>query len=65
MISSQKTISALHAKWCLNVAGLLLSFGSAVVLSVVSRVVPSGVAHGVEDLIDDRFRGGSIAFSDH
>ena len=32
MISSQKIISALHANWWLNVAGLLLSFGASVVL---------------------------------
>jgi hypothetical protein len=65
MISSQKIISALHANWWLNVAGLLLSFGASVVLSVVSRGMPSGVAQGSEDLIEDRFRGGRIAFSDH
>jgi len=27
--------------------------------------MPSGVAQGIEDLIEDRFRGGRIAFSDH
>ncbi len=32
MISSQKIISALHANWWLNVAGLLLSFAASVVL---------------------------------
>ena len=32
MISTQKIISALHANWWLNVAGLLLSFGASVVL---------------------------------
>ena len=32
MISSQKIISALHANWWLNLAGLLLSFGASVVL---------------------------------
>jgi hypothetical protein len=27
--------------------------------------MPNGVAQGIEDLIEDRFRGGRIAFSDH
>jgi hypothetical protein len=33
--------------------------------SVVSRRMPSGVAQGIEDLIEDRFRGSRIVFSDH
>ena len=40
MISSQKIISALHANWWLNVAGLLLSFGASVVLV---RTMPPGL----------------------
>lgn len=40
MISSQKIISALHANWWLNIAGLLLSFGASVVLV---RAMPPGL----------------------
>ena len=40
MASSQKIISALHANWWLNLAGLLLSFGASVVLV---RAMPSGL----------------------
>ena len=40
MATSQKIISALHANWWLNLAGLLLSFGASVVLV---RTMPSGL----------------------
>ncbi len=40
MIRSQKIISALHANWWLNIAGLLLSFGASVVLV---RAMPPGL----------------------
>ena len=40
MISSQRIISALHANWWLNIAGLLLSFGASVVLV---RAMPPGL----------------------
>lgn len=40
MIASQKIISALHANWWLNLAGLLFSFGASVVLV---RAMPAGL----------------------
>ena len=40
MIGSQKIISALHANWWLNLAGLLLSFGASIVLV---RAMPPGL----------------------
>lgn len=40
MVTSRKIVSALHANWWLNLAGLLLSFGASVVLV---RAMPSSI----------------------